>query len=174
MYVTIGALKRLTTLMAGQLKSAVSITGGSISSATITGGSINSATVGATTPSTGAFTTVTATSVSSSGINSLSVANALTAVGTDRATSLVLSKEVNNITTAGAGTGATLPAAVVGNVVIVFNAGANAIKVYGNGTDTIDGAAAATGVTLTNAKRCAFVCVAANTFISFQLGVVSA
>ncbi|MGH6845794.1 MAG: hypothetical protein ACRECU_13995 [Methylocella sp.] len=108
------------------------------------------------------------------GSSTVTVGNALTAVGTDRPTSLALTNLINNITTAAAGTGVTLPPGVVGQHYVVFNAGANAIKVYGNGSDTIDGAAGATGVTLTNAKRAKFFCVAANTIISAQLGVVSA
>lgn len=104
----------------------------------------------------------------------VSVGNALTAAGTTRADALVLAKQVNNITTAAASTGAVLPAGVVGMRIIIVNAGANPIKVYGNGSDTIDGVAGATGVTLTNAKRAVFICVAVNTFISAQLGVISA
>ena len=87
---------------------------------------------------------------------------------------MVLVRDVNNITTATAGTGVTLPAGTIGMAITIFNAGANLIQVYGNGTDTIDGAAAATGVALTNAKRAVYYCVAANTWISAQLGVVSA
>lgn len=107
-----------------------------------------------------------------------SVANALTAVGTTRANALALTKAINNITVTGSGTGVVLPSAAtvgIGGDVIVFNSDAtNAAKVYGAGSDTIDGVAGATGVTLSNAKRCIYVCVAANTFISAQLGVVSA
>lgn len=47
--------------MAVQNASSVSITGGSASGLTITGGSINGTTVGASSPSTGAFTTLSAT-----------------------------------------------------------------------------------------------------------------
>jgi hypothetical protein len=106
-----------------------------------------------------------------------SVGNALTAVGTTRADALALTKNINNVTAAGAGTGVVLPAvsaAGVGAAVVVFNAGANAMQVYGAGSDTIDGVAGSTGVPLTNAKRAIFYAVAANTWISAQLGVVSA
>lgn len=71
----------------------------------------------------------------------------------------------------------TLPLAStvgIGGAVIVFNAGANAIRVYASGADTIDGNAAAVGVPLTNAKRSEFLVVAAATYISAQLGAVSA
>jgi hypothetical protein len=112
-----------------------------------------------------------------SGYIDQSMGNGLTAVGNDRTSSLALTKAVNNVTTAAASTGVTLPAVStvgVGGSVIIFNAGANPIQVYGAGSDTIDGAAAATGVPLTNAKRCIYIAVAAATWISAQLGVVSA
>lgn len=100
-------------------------------------------------------------------------ATTLTAVGSNRATSLALTNTINNITSAAASTGVTLPAAVSGNIVVVNNLGANAIQVYGAGSDTIDGVAAATGVPLTNTKRSLYVCVAAATWISL-MGVASA
>lgn len=123
---------------------------------------------------------VTVTSVTTSGNATVggyglrSVGNALTAAGTTRADALQLAKEINNITTAAASTGVILPVGVVGMRITVFNAGANAIKVYASASETIDGTAGATGVALTNAKRCDYFFVAANTWISAQLGVVSA
>lgn len=107
----------------------------------------------------------------------VSTGTGLTAVGTNRATSLALTKAVNVISTAAASTGVTLPSAAtvgIGGKVVVFNNGANPIKVYGDGSDTIDGTAGATGVTLTNALRCEFYVTAALTYISAQLGAVSA
>ena len=103
-----------------------------------------------------------------------SVGNALTAVGTNRATALQLAKQVNNVTTAAAGTGVILPVGVIGMVITVYNNGANAIKVYASASETVDTVAGATGVTLTNALRCQYTYVAANTWISAQLGVISA
>lgn len=132
---------------------------------TILKGAFNG-TVGATTPSTGAFTFIAS-----------SVASGLTAAGTTRANALALTASINVITTAAASTGAVLPAAATvgaGGEVIIFNDGASAIKVYAAGSDTIDGTAGATGVTLTNAKRCAYFVTAALTWESAQLGVVSA
>lgn len=109
-----------------------------------------------------------------SGYNLRSVGNALTAVGTNRSTALQLAKEVNNITTAAASTGVILPVGVIGMRITVFNAGANAVQVYASGSETIDTVAGSTGVPLTNTKRCDYFFVAANTWISAQLGVVSA
>ncbi len=111
------------------------------------------------------------------GYTDQSMGNALTAIGSDRAGSLGLTKAINRVTTATSGTGVTLPAVSavgVGGSVIIFNAGASLIQVYGAGSDTIDGAAATVGVPLTNAKRCVYIAVAAATWISAQLGVVSA
>lgn len=105
-----------------------------------------------------------------------SVASGLTAIGTNRATSLALTSAINVIGTAAASTGVTLPAASavgVGGMVSIFNDGANAIKVYGAGSDTIDGVAAATGVTLTNALRCEFYVTAAGVYKSAKLGATS-
>lgn len=131
--------------------------------------------VGGTTPAAGTFTTTSTSGNSTTGgYNLRSVGNALTAAGTTRADALQLAKEVNNVTTAAASTGVLLPVGVVGMRIVVFNGGANTIQVYGAGSETIDGVAGATGVPLTNAKRCEYFFVAANTWVSAQLGVVSA
>jgi len=117
---------------------------------------------------------LTVTGNSSSAYALSSVGNALTAVGTNRATALQLAKQVNNVTTAASGTGVILPVGVIGMVITVYNNGANAIKVYASASETVDTVAGATGVTLTNALRCQYTFVAANTWISAQLGVISA
>ena len=109
-----------------------------------------------------------------SGYNLASVGAALTAAGTNRATALQLAKEINYVSTAASGTGVLLPVGVVGMVITIYNAGANAIKVYATASETIDGTAGSTGVTLTNALRCQYTFTAANTWISAQLGAVSA
>ena len=103
-----------------------------------------------------------------------SVDNALTAVGASRADALQLAKQVNRVTTAASGTGVILPVGVIGMVITVYNDGANAIQVYASASETVDTVAGVTGVTLTNALRCQYTFVAANTWISAQLGVISA
>jgi hypothetical protein len=108
-----------------------------------------------------------------------STATGLTAAGTNQATALALTKAINVITTAAASTGVSLPSAAtvgIGGFVVIFNGGASAIKVYGavGSSDTIDGVAAATGVTLTNALRCEYYVTAAGVWRSAQLGAVSA
>jgi hypothetical protein len=105
-----------------------------------------------------------------------SVGAALTAVGTNRGTALQLAAAVNNVSTALSGTGVTLPLHTdvgEGGIVDIYSNGANAIKVYALNSETIDGTAGATGVTLTNTKRCQYTVIGGN-WISAQLGVVSA
>lgn len=129
--------------------------------------------VGGTTPAAGTFTSVTTTT----GINGTSVANALTASTTQTRTGgLALTKAINRVTTVtNSGDAVTLPALTAGQSVEVFNDGANPMKVFPNGaSDTIDGGSGGASVTLTNAKRAKFICVAANTIISAQLGAISA
>lgn len=106
-----------------------------------------------------------------------STAAGLTAVGTNRATALVIGSSVNVISTAAASTGVVLPSAAtigIGSYVVIFNDGASSIQVYGNGSDTIDGVAGATGVPLATTKRCEYYVTAALTWKSAQLGAVSA
>jgi len=129
---------------------------------------IDGATIGGVTPGVISGTNITAT-----GYRMASVGNALTAAGTTRTDALVLTKEVNNVTTAASGTGVVLPAGVAGMKIKIYNNGANLIKVYANGSDTIDGTAGSTGVSLTNALRCEYECVATNTWLSAKLGATS-
>lgn len=129
------------------------------------------------TADTGVFnTSITTPKVISSGINARSVETGITASATQtQAGGYALTKAVSVVaTSAASGNAVTLPALTAGQSVLVFNNGANPIKVFPNGaSDTIDGGSAAASVTLTNANRCEFVCVAANTIISAKLGAVS-
>jgi hypothetical protein len=130
--------------------------------------------IGGTTPAAGAFTTLSTTgNLTLGGYALRTVATTLTAAGTARSDALALTHEVNNITTAASGTGVVLPAGVAGMRIAVFNNGVNAVKVYAAGSDTIDGTAGSTGVTLTNALRCEYFCIAANTWLSAKLGATS-
>lgn len=128
--------------------------------------------IGVNTPAAGTFTTATATAFFDE-----SAANALTAAGSTRTDALAVTKARNRLTTAATGTGVVLPASAtvgVGGHVIVYNDGAQPIKVYAAGSDTIDGTAGSTGVTLSNTKRCEYFVIASGAFISAQLGAVSA
>lgn len=127
--------------------------------------------LGNTTPAAATVTTLTA-----SAFVDESAATALTAAGTTRTDALALTKAINNVTTAGASTGVVLPASAtvgVGGRVVIYNNGANAIKVYAAGSDTIDGTAGSSGVTLTNALRCEYRVIASGAFLSAKLGATS-
>ena len=87
----------------------------------------------------------------------------LVAAGTNQATALQLTAQVNEVITGATTTGVNLPAAVGGGqlCVIINNIG-NAIHVYGNGSDHVDTVAGATGVILgTTYTRAAFYSVIA-------------
>lgn len=56
--------------------------------------------------------------------------NTLTAAGSTQGTALLLSNEINNVTTTAASTGVRLPTGEVGAFVVVRNGGANALLVY--------------------------------------------
>lgn len=86
--------------------------------------------------------------------NGTSQAAGLVAAGTTRATALPLTSVLNEIDTATSGTGVNLPLSTglrstPFSFCLVINNGASNIKVYGaqTGADTINGVAAATGVT---------------------------
>ena len=134
-------------------------------------GTFNGA-VGGTTPAAGTFTTI-----ASSGLATESVATGLTASTTQtRAGALALTAQTNVISTvANSGDAVGLQSAAPGLIISIFNSGAHPASVFPAGaSDTIDGGAGGAAVTLTNAKRAMFFCTAANTWISAQLGVVSA
>lgn len=107
-------------------------------------------------------------------INAVDVDNAITALGTTQATAYQLLANMNNLTTVAASTGVALPKPIPGRTVTVFHNGVSNVKVYGNGSDTIDGTAGATGVTLTAAARCQYLCTSPTTWISALLGSTSA
>jgi hypothetical protein len=72
----------------------------------------------------------------------------------------VLSAQMNRIAVvANDNDSAVLPAAVAGDLRAVINDGAHAAQIFGNGSDTIDGTAGATGVSMTNGTRGWFFCL---------------
>jgi hypothetical protein len=77
-----------------------------------------------------------------------SATDALTAnAGGGQGSALALTTEVNNVTVvASAADSVKLPAAYPGLTIVLINTGANPMQVFGTGSDTINGVAAATGV----------------------------
>jgi len=61
------------------------------------------------------------------------------------------------VTVASGADSVVLPKAVAGNVVFVTNAGASSMQVFGNGSDTINGTAGATGVAQANGLSALYV-----------------
>lgn len=73
------------------------------------------------------------------------VASGLTATGNSQATALLLSADVNEITTTAASTGVRFPDATVcspGDSIVVFNGGANSLSVYPATGESINGLSA--------------------------------
>lgn len=89
-------------------------------------------------------------------------------VGGTQAAALALVSVVNRVTVVGsAADSVKLPPSVAGMSILIINdAAANALQVFGAGTDTIDGVATATGVALTAAKRAWFICATAGAWQS--------
>lgn len=87
-----------------------------------------------------------------------STATALTATGTVQADALALTKELNFVTTAAAGTGVKLPTAIAGMQITVVNRGANTLNVYPETGAQID--ALGTNVATTVASNAENVLVA--------------
>ena len=110
------------------------------------------------------------TLVASPGVASGLVAHA----GGTRALALPVTATINQFSTvATLNDSIALPAAVPGAYpygITIINDGAAAATIYGqvSGTDTIDGAAAATGVQLTNATRATFYCAAPGAWFSLK------
>lgn len=96
----------------------------------------------------------------------LTVGAALTAAGSSQSDALQLTATVNQITTAAASTGAKLYAApVAGDVQIVYNGGANQIRVYPQTSGTINQLSANTGMILPVATSCAFYAASTTAWI---------
>lgn len=104
----------------------------------------------------------------------LSTSENVTATGTTQATAAPLTATRNNVTTGSANQGVCLPGAKGGRRILVVNATGATIKIYPNGSDTIDGGSASASVTLTSAHRGAeFICVGAGNWTSSLLGAAS-
>ena len=84
--------------------------------------------------------------------------SALIATGSTQADALVLTRDYNRVVTVGAGTGVIFQASAAGMEYRVSNGGVNPLKIYANGSDTINGTAGATGVTLAAGAKAIYWC----------------
>ena len=140
------------------------------SSVVITGGTINGTTVGATTPSTGAFTTVTATSTVSDVAGNLRdiVNNAKTSA---YVLALTDNGEMINITTGGVTVNSGIFSA--GNNITIYNNSASSQTITQGAGVTLRLAGSATTGNRTLSLRgiCTIVCVASNEFVVSGAGL---
>lgn len=89
-----------------------------------------------------------------------SAVDSLTATGANRGGALAITAQINRFTTVSSSTGCVLPASTAGYDLTIINAGSNPLTIYAQGSDTIDGTAGATGVSLTNGKSVLIFCAA--------------
>lgn len=82
----------------------------------------------------------------------------LTAAGSTQADALVLTRDYNRIVTVASGTGVKFLPSVAGMEYRVSNGGANPMKIYADGSDTINGTAGATGITLNAGAKGIYWC----------------
>jgi hypothetical protein len=101
-----------------------------------------------------------------------SPADGITATaGGGQAAAFPLSTELSRVSTvATAGDSVQLPVAVPGLTLVVTNHGANAMQVYGNGSDTINDVASATGVSQMAGSECIYACYGAGKWYVNGLG----
>src|SRR5581483_560268 len=91
--------------------------------------------------------------------------------GGGQANATPLSNEINRVTTvATAGDSVMLPVSFPGLSIAVINAGANACQVYGNGTDSINGVSAATGVSQMPSSATLYMCATAGSWFTNGTG----
>ncbi len=106
-----------------------------------------------------------------------SVTTGITAAGTAFAGATALTSAINLITVGTTLQGVASPpisAVGIGGSFKIFNGGAGTVTVYGSGGATIDTVAGTTGVVLSNALRCEYIATTGSTYVSAQLGVISA
>ena len=104
-----------------------------------------------------------------SGLATISIcgdgATGLVAVGTTQATALQLSAVFNAITTSSASTGLKLPPCEAGAMVYIYNLAGQDLRIYSNGTETLNAAVAgATGVLVGNTKTAICFATSATTW----------
>lgn len=98
-------------------------------------------------------------------------ANNLTALaGGAKSGATLMAAVINRFTTvASANDSALLPASAAGLYVVVINNTANAMQIYGSGTDTINGVATGTGISLTANSVGIYFCPVAGVWFGGKL-----
>lgn len=102
------------------------------------------------------------------GLLYLTAQDSIAAAGANQAGATVLTAEISRVTS-GSG-GVALPPSVAGLDVYVINHSGSPIQVYGQGSDTIDDVAAATGVSQMNGSMTLYAAAAAGAYYSNGIG----
>lgn len=123
-------------------------TGPTGAASTVTGPTGPTGPTGAGNTYNAAAVAITGGTIALTGLFTEFAANAITAhSGGGQGSAFALTAQVNRVTTVAApGDSVLLPASAAGLQIVVINNGANAMQVFGAGTDTINGIATATGV----------------------------
>lgn len=91
----------------------------------------------------------------------------ISAAGTTIADATVLTKQISDITTVGAGTGVILPTVGTGTIVFIKNSGANTLNVFPlNASGTIDAGGAGVAATIAAGKSKLFARISTNGWVS--------
>lgn len=102
------------------------------------------------------------------GLQYLSAQDNVAAAGSNQATATQMTAEISRVAS-GSG-GIVLPVAAAGLDVYVINTSGSAIQVYGNGSDTVDGVAGATGVQQMNGSMTLYAATSTGAYYSNGIG----
>jgi hypothetical protein len=137
---------------------------GTVTTIDINGGTVDGTSIGSSSPSSGAFTTVSMT-----GLLTISTAGSITASTTQTQGQQALTATMNNVSTvANNNDVVTLPAAAAGVVVFIANNGANTLQVFPASGDNIDGAGVNTSRTLASGTNMQYIAHDATNWNSFR------
>ena len=108
------------------------------------------------------YTEGLATGYAPSGLQTVQPLDAVTAAGTTQATATPTAATVVTVSTVAPGTGVNLPASFPGLQSTIINNGANPLQVYAfqGSSDTINGTAAASGISILQGSTATFSCTA--------------
>lgn len=125
-------------------------------SATISGGSINGTPIGATTASTGKFTTLTTTSTTTFGGRTFKSGSTYTAAGTTQATGTAITTDLCFVSAGAANAGVVLPPVAMGATCFVVNYSGYATVIYPPSGGYLDFGAVNVGITVANQTKLLF------------------
>lgn len=114
------------------------------------------------------FRNVGLAKLTSTGINAKSVAAITAGTTQTQAGATAIVTELVKVTTGNANDGVLLPALLAGQMIVINNASANAGKIYGNGTETLNGTAGNAGSTALGAsKTVTVICITDGVAVSY-------